>query len=286
MRPISPNAITQGQHGLSKAVDYAATPDSNVYAPEDGVVISYGQQGAVGTVNDAGLALRMQGANGLHQFAHTEKSYVSAGQRVAKGQAIAKMGYTGYTIPKGPSGAHCHWWINASNGYVYPPSIINEPFGSQGGSVSTTDLGLARIRAYHIAGRNGYDGRPNALAGETDKDLLNHVGTESNADEWGWYNSIEGQNFRGSILPAVYRDRDTYKVNWQNTATDLANLQKKYDAYKVTSEKAIADLTAQNAELQAKLDAIDNGDAIIITRDSWNGLFDLIREYFNKKGAK
>lgn len=134
MRAISPNRITQGQHGASKAVDYGASPDINIYAPEDGTVVSYGQQGAVGTVNDAGIALRLQGASGLHQFAHTEASYVSVGQRVSKGQPIAKMGYTGYTIPKGPAGRHCHWWIQTSNGFVYPPNLINEPFGSQGGS--------------------------------------------------------------------------------------------------------------------------------------------------------
>lgn len=132
------NRITQGQHLTSKAVDYAAGPDSTAYAPEDAIIESYGQRGTPGTKDDAGNALRFKGATGLHQFAHLEKSYVKAGDKVKRGQPLAKMGYTGYTIPKGPGGAHLHYWVQTPRGYVYPEQLYNEPFIKLGDEVMIT----------------------------------------------------------------------------------------------------------------------------------------------------
>lgn len=128
MRPPTRNIITQGQHGSTKAVDYSAKPDPTVSAPEDMSWDSYQQRG-VGKLN-AGNCLRMNGKNGLQQFAHLERILIAPGQSVKKGQPIAIMGYTGYTIPSGSGGRHLHWWIKKQNGvYVYPPSLITEKFG-------------------------------------------------------------------------------------------------------------------------------------------------------------
>lgn len=125
MRPPTGNIITQAQHGLSKAVDYSHyrnTNDDKVYAPEDGVVDSYRQRG-VGRLN-AGNCLRVNGAHGLHQFAHLSRSFVVPGQRVTKGQAIAVMGDTGYAF-----GKHLHYWVKTPGGYKYPPTLYSEAFG-------------------------------------------------------------------------------------------------------------------------------------------------------------
>lgn len=164
MRSISKNRITQTAHGASRAVDYSASPDPYIYAPEDGIIDSYLQRGS--GMSDAGLALRMRGANGLHQFAHTETSYVRVGQRVSKGQKLAKMGYTGYTIPKGPAGRHVHWWISTPSGYKYPPSLVNEPFNQpQGGSEVANRTQVDKIyrgilrRAGDAGGLNYYTGK-------------------------------------------------------------------------------------------------------------------------------
>lgn len=128
MQAISTNVITQGRHLVSNAVDYAATPDPIIYAPEDVTFVSFGQKGIPGTKTDAGLALRAQGASGLHQFAHCSETILKSGT-ASRGQPIAIMGHTGYTIPDGPEGAHCHWWIRRKDGsYVYPPSIITQGF--------------------------------------------------------------------------------------------------------------------------------------------------------------
>lgn len=129
MRPPTGNVISQRQHGTSKAVDYSARPDATVYAPEDMTWDSYQQRGS-GRSN-AGNALRMNGAHGLHQFAHLERILITPGQSVKKGQAIAIMGYTGYTIPAGPAGRHLHWWILKNGVYTYPPTLVTEAFNAQ-----------------------------------------------------------------------------------------------------------------------------------------------------------
>jgi len=129
-RPPTGNPITQTSHGTTKAVDNSARPDPTVYAQEDAVVDSYQRRGS-GKL-DAGNCLRLRGASGLWQDAHLERSLVSTGQRVVAGQAVAIMGYTGYTIPSGAGGRHLHSWLQKPNGqYVYPPSAYTEPFGGK-----------------------------------------------------------------------------------------------------------------------------------------------------------
>lgn len=155
MQACSSNRITQTAHGTSKAVDYSAIPDPIIYAPEDGTIDSYIQRGS-GT-SDAGLALRMRGANGLHQFGHTERSLVAVGERVKRGQPIAVMGYTGYTIPDNvPAGSHVHWWVQTPNGYVYPPNLINEPFmklGSGGDSMDYKFQNESELKRFYFITR-------------------------------------------------------------------------------------------------------------------------------------
>lgn len=129
MRPPTGNRISQGSHGATKAIDYSDEPDVFVYAPEDLTFDSYQQRGS-GEL-DAGNCLRGKGANGLHQFAHLEETYFKRGT-VKKGERIAKMGHTGYTIPKGINGRHLHYWLKTPNGtYVYPPTRYKEPFGGK-----------------------------------------------------------------------------------------------------------------------------------------------------------
>jgi len=164
MRPPTANRISQGSHGTSKAVDYSDEPDPYVYAPEDLTFDSYMQRGS-GT-NDAGLALRARGAHGLHQFAHTEESYFLGGT-VKKGARIAKMGYTGYTIPDNvPAGRHLHWWIRRPDGtYAYPPTLITEPF-AQGGTVVLTEEAVKTLYR-RLFGREGDAGGVKNYTGKT-----------------------------------------------------------------------------------------------------------------------
>lgn len=114
------NRITQTAHLSSRAVDYSARPDRNIYAPEDMVITENRVAGACGNL------LRAKGATGVHTFCHLERETVKVDQRVKKGQVIGIMGYSGTTIPPGLLGRHLHWYIETPQGYVYPPKLINE----------------------------------------------------------------------------------------------------------------------------------------------------------------
>lgn len=127
MQSPTSNAISQGKHGQFNAVDYRAKDRNNqwnktFYAPEDGKITAYGVSGTCGN------RLELTAGANRHGFCHLERSLVKVGQTVKKGQAIGVMGYTGYTIPAGVNGSHLHWVIYRNGVYVYPPSLVNEPF--------------------------------------------------------------------------------------------------------------------------------------------------------------
>lgn len=123
MRAPTTNPVTQGKHGNYNAIDYSYLPDSYIYAPEAGQITFYANAG------DCGNNLQLTAGNRVHGFCHLQNALVTVGQKVTKGQKIGIMGYTGYTIPKGPAGRHLHWIIRVDNSYIYPPSLVTEPFG-------------------------------------------------------------------------------------------------------------------------------------------------------------
>lgn len=74
-----------------------------------------------------------------------------------------------------------------------------------------TTLDQARIVAF-MNGRNGFNGSKNALDGSYDDDLKkNHVGKELDQVLVGWYQSLEGANYRDHVLPSVFNERDQLK---------------------------------------------------------------------------
>lgn len=135
MQLISTNLITQGQHGSYNAVDIGPRPDPYYYAPENGTVTLVDD-----VDNDTcGKRLKVKGATGEHGFCHNATIYVKLGQKVKRGQKLAKMGYTGYTVPDNiPAGTHVHWILNINGVWVYPPSRVNQSFIKLGGAVNNT----------------------------------------------------------------------------------------------------------------------------------------------------
>lgn len=124
------NAVSQGKHGAYNAVDFRSVPDVFYYAPEDGTVNAIARNNG-----DCGYSFNLTGASGQHGFCHNEEVYVTSGQTVKRGQRLAKMGYTGKTIPTGPGGRHLHWTLNRNGAWVYPPDYVNESFNKQGGNM-------------------------------------------------------------------------------------------------------------------------------------------------------
>lgn len=112
MKLPSDGTITQGFSATHLAVDVSAGYRSPIYAPHSGTVTDAGQMGS-GT-NDAGLAVDITSERFKSRLAHNDSINVKIGQKVSEGQIVGYEGYTGYTIPKGIKGSHCHWvlWDN------------------------------------------------------------------------------------------------------------------------------------------------------------------------------
>lgn len=250
-----------------QGIDMAAPKGQPIFAPMTGTVKSVGTD--TNYLGGLYVIIREDASEHYeHYMGHNSMNRVSVGQRVTEGQHIADVGATGTQV----TGPHVHYQIRNSAGTLVDPTPIYN--ARKGGSMSTADLGFARIQAYHVAGRNGYDGRPNALAGECDADLnKNHVGVESNASVWNWYNSVEGQNYRNSVLPKVYAERESYKKQVAEVTADRNGLIVKYDAV-VAENKALKEQLAQ-------VPAADP-DAVTVTKTS---LWDWFKNLpFIKKG--
>jgi len=91
-----------GERKLHKGVDFAVPTGTPIFAAAEGTV-SY----AGWTDDGYGNVVELQHENGaLTLYAHTNKVYVSKGQFVNKGQAIAEVGSTGRS-----TGPHLHFEI-------------------------------------------------------------------------------------------------------------------------------------------------------------------------------
>jgi murein DD-endopeptidase MepM/ murein hydrolase activator NlpD len=91
-------------------VDIAAPYGTGIMASDDGVVV------ATGWVAVGGLRVCVQHSEGLQTcYYHTSSVYVSAGQKVTRGQLIAAIGMTGVT-----TGPHVHWELKVNGVAVNP----------------------------------------------------------------------------------------------------------------------------------------------------------------------
>lgn len=103
MRPIVGGVKTQGVHG-NNGVDFASSYGAPILAAASGQVIiskSGGWGGGYGTY------VVIKHSNGTQTlYAHMSQTLVSAGQTVAKGQQIGKMGNTGQS-----TGTHLHFEV-------------------------------------------------------------------------------------------------------------------------------------------------------------------------------
>lgn len=271
MQAPTTNRITQGVHGQYNAVDYSASPDNRIYAPESGKITAYGASGTCGN------RLELTAGSNRHGFCHLERSLVSVGQNVSKGQAIGIMGYTGYTIPSGPAGTHLHWVINRGGSYVYPPSLVNEQ-ATQGGQIMDTD---AKVRAqyYTLRGSEGTDAERKGWIGRSYEEFNATARAEVNAREThrrNLENAIgvltserDAARAQATKLSAeVLAERDKVKKLEAQVSTLTAELEgakQAYEELKALNEAQIAEInkTIQVKEeeivrLQKELDSCNN----------------------------
>ena len=91
-----------GERKLHKGVDFAAPTGAPIFAAADGIVTYAGW-----TDDGYGNVVELSHDNGaITLYAHTNKVYVSKGQVINKGQAIAEVGSTGRS-----TGPHLHFEI-------------------------------------------------------------------------------------------------------------------------------------------------------------------------------
>ncbi len=95
-------------------LDYAASTGTPIRAADGGTVIAAGWSGAYG------LRITIDhGGNIKTLYAHCSAIYVSAGDKVYKGQKIAAVGSTGRS-----TGAHCHFEVFVNGKNVNPANYV------------------------------------------------------------------------------------------------------------------------------------------------------------------
>ncbi|MBR5542553.1 MAG: M23 family metallopeptidase [Oscillospiraceae bacterium] len=118
-RPVSGGIISSNygmrRGSMHKGVDFAASHGSRISAADGGTVTWAGWKRG-----GWGYLVVINHGNGIETYyAHNSKVLVKVGQKVAKGQQIARMGSTGNS-----SGPHCHFEIHVNGRYVNPWKYI------------------------------------------------------------------------------------------------------------------------------------------------------------------
>ncbi len=101
--------------GFHTGVDFAISHGSPVYASDGGTVSFSGWKGGYGY-----LVIINHGNGKQTYYAHNSKLIVKRGQKVGKGEQIAKIGSTGNS-----SGPHCHFEIRVNGKHVNPWRYID-----------------------------------------------------------------------------------------------------------------------------------------------------------------
>lgn len=104
-----------GRREMHEGVDFAGRPGSTVYAAAAGVVTWSGRRGGYGNMVEIS-----HGDGYTTRYAHNKENLVKVGQRVDKGDAIAKMGSTGRS-----TGTHVHFEVLQDGKVVNPKKYIS-----------------------------------------------------------------------------------------------------------------------------------------------------------------
>ncbi len=99
-----------GKYGLHGAIDIGCPKGTNIYAANDGTVVTSTYIGSYGN-----YVMIDHGGNVYTLYAHMSQRLVSKGDKVTRGQVIGKVGSTGYS-----SGPHLHFEIRENGTYVDP----------------------------------------------------------------------------------------------------------------------------------------------------------------------
>ena len=155
------------------------------------------------------------------------------------------------------------------------------PKPTDGGNMAGINDDVSRQIGWHFLGRNGYDGKPNALQAKQGDIYGKEL---SNAQMSAFFLSAEAREWRDSRLPKLYAERDALKASNANLNTQVTQLTKALSDAQTKLSQAnasiigltqtvnekqaeisslqdqVADLTKENAELKAQLATCGKGD--------------------------
>lgn len=115
--PTPVRNITQGFHRLHSGLDISNSHKESIYAAADGFVELSGWRSGYGNT------IILNHGNGFKTlYGHSSALYVNAGDKVTKGQVIAKQGNTGRV--RGATGIHLHFEIIKNGSKVNPLSYV------------------------------------------------------------------------------------------------------------------------------------------------------------------
>ena len=115
--PTATRGITQGFHKRHSGLDISNSQMVAIYAAEDGFVELSGWQAGYGN------SIIINHGNGFKTlYGHASQLHVSAGDKVTRGQVIAKQGRTGRV--SGPTGIHLHFEIIRNGAKVNPLTYV------------------------------------------------------------------------------------------------------------------------------------------------------------------
>ena len=103
-----------GREAFHKGVDFAATQGSNVTAVAAGVVTWAGERSGYGKLIEIN-----HGDGFVTRYAHNERTLVTVGQTVKRGESVALMGSTGRS-----TGPHVHFEVLRNGRQVDPLSFV------------------------------------------------------------------------------------------------------------------------------------------------------------------
>lgn len=102
--------VTQTQHSQHDGLDLVGIDSKEIHATVNGTVVYAGWENSNDHSQGFGQYVCIHGSDGrFYYYGHLSVINVKYGQAVKCTDVIGIEGHTGYTIPDGPGGSHCHY---------------------------------------------------------------------------------------------------------------------------------------------------------------------------------
>ena len=102
--------VTQVQHSQHDGLDLVGIDSKEIHATVNGTVVYAGWENSNDHSQGFGQYVCIRGNDDrFYYYGHLSEIKVKYGQTVRCTDVIGIEGHTGYTIPDGPGGSHCHY---------------------------------------------------------------------------------------------------------------------------------------------------------------------------------